>query len=77
MIYLTEEGDIKVWVDERFYINPNNELYQKEIIPVQLSQSLRSIIDIFVQKCLKTKLSTKLFTRLTEVTCFNKAIEVI
>lgn len=29
MIYLTEESSIKVWVDDRFYINPNNEIYHK------------------------------------------------
>lgn len=29
MMYLTEQGSIKIWIDERFYINPHNELYNK------------------------------------------------
>lgn len=31
MIYVSEQGEAKVWMDERFYINPYNSLYCKKI----------------------------------------------
>lgn len=64
MVFITQQGEAKIWMDERFYINPGNEIYDKNIKKTSVSESLHSIFEIFKQKCLKTKLTAKLFTSL-------------